>query len=147
MAAHHGLRYHPLYGRWNGMVQRCRDKNHVRYAKYGGKGITVCERWLSFPNFLADMGEPPVGTSIERIDNSKGYSPENCIWADSSTQMRNTSRTRLIEFNGKTQCVMDWAKEIGINESSLRERLEKWPLEKALTKSKSINKGMKYGRV
>ena len=147
MAAHHGLRYHPLYGRWNGMVQRCHDKNHVRYAKYGGKGITVCERWLSFPNFLADMGEPPAGASIERIDNSKGYSPENCIWADSSTQMRNTSRTRLIEFNGKTQCVTDWAKEIGIHESSLRERLTKWPVEKALTKSKSMNKGIKNGRL
>lgn len=145
MAAHHGLRYHPLYKRWNGMVQRCRDKNHVRYAKYGGKGITVCERWLSFPNFLADMGEPPAGATIERIDNSKGYSPENCVWADYSTQMRNTSRTRLIEFNGKTQCVTDWAKEIGINERSLRERLEKWPLERALTQSKSMNKGIQNG--
>jgi hypothetical protein len=84
------------------------------------------------------MGEHPVGASIERKDNSKGYFPENCIWANSVVQMRNTKRTRIIEFNGKSQCVTDWAKEIGIQESSLRERLDKWPLEKALTQASKV---------
>ena len=134
----HGLRYHPLYGRWLMMWQRCHNPKNNRYKDYGEKGIIVCERWKDFRNFLNDMGEPPVGASIERKDNSKGYSPENCIWANSFVQMRNTKRTRLIEFNGKSQCVTDWAKEIGIQESSLRERLDKWPLEKALTQASKV---------
>ena len=132
----HGLRKHPLYGRWLMMWQRCTNPSQLRYADYGGKGITVCERWKNFANFLEDMGEAPAGTTIERLDNSKGYSPDNCIWATRSVQMRNTSRTRVLEFNGKTQCVSDWAKELGLNESSLRERLAKWGIEKALTHPK-----------
>ena len=134
----HGLRYHPLYGRWLMMWQRCHNPKNNRYKDYGEKGIIVCERWKDFRNFLNDMGEPPVGASIERKDNSKGYFPENCIWANQSVQMRNTKRTRIIEFNGKSQCVTDWAKEIGIQESSLRKRLDKWPLEKALTKVSKV---------
>lgn len=133
MRHRHGLRYHPLYGRWLMMWQRCTNPANARYKDYGAKGIIVCERWKNFANFLADMGEAPIDATIERKDNSKGYSPENCIWATKSVQMRNTSRTRIIEFNGKAQCITDWANEIGINESSLRERLEKWPVEKALT--------------
>lgn len=135
----HGLRYHPLYGRWIGIHQRCYDKNHVRYKFYGGKGITVCERWHSFPNFLEDMGMPEKGMSIERIDTNRGYSPDNCKWASSYEQMRNTSRTRIIEFNGERKCVVDWALSVGIDESSMRERLSKWPLEKALTTRKIRN--------
>ena len=132
----HGLRYHPLYGRWLMMWQRCTNPKCRAYERYGAIGIEVCERWKNFKNFLEDMGEAPMGMSIERKDNSKGYTPENCVWANSSQQMRNTKRTRILEFNGKKQCVMDWAKELGITESSLRERLTKWPLEKALTQSK-----------
>jgi hypothetical protein len=120
------------------MWQRCHNPKNNRYKDYGEKGIFVCERWKDFRNFLTDMGEPPVGASIERKDNSKGYSPENCIWANGFVQMRNTKRTRIIEFNGKFQCVTDWAKEIGIQESSLRERLDKWPLEKALTQVSKV---------
>ena len=132
----HGLRQHPLYTRWLMMWQRCTNPNQPRYKDYGGKGIFVCDRWKNFANFLNDMGEAPPETTIERIDNLKGYTPENCIWATRKVQMRNTSRTRLIEFNGKTQCVLDWAKEIGLEESSLRERLAKWTVEKSLTTPK-----------
>jgi hypothetical protein len=132
----HGLRYHFLYTRWLSIKGRCTNPKHERYADYGGRGITLCDRWHEFPNFLEDMGEPLPKQSIERIDNDKGYCKENCIWTDSNTQMRNTRRNRKLEFNGKVLCVNDWAKELGINESSLRERLEKWPLEKALTQPK-----------
>ena len=132
----HGLRYHPLYGRWLMMWQRCTNPKQARYKDYGAKGISVCDEWKNFAVFLKDMGEPPVGASIERIDNSKGYSPGNCIWATNEVQMRNTSRTRIIEFNGKKQCVADWAKELGLNEASLRERLTKWTIEKSLTQPK-----------
>lgn len=135
----HGFRYTKLYGRWLGIRQRCNDPNHVRYERYGGRGITVCERWSSFENFLADMGEPPQGASIERIDNDKGYSPDNCIWATSKQQSRNQSRARFYEFDGKNQCISDWAKDLGINEASLRERLSKWSVEKALSTRKVSN--------
>jgi hypothetical protein len=137
----HGLRYHPLYGRWLGMSQRCNDPAHVRYADYGGKGVTVCERWRSFPNFLEDMGMPADGMSIERIDGNKGYEPGNCVWATTAQQSRNKSSNRFYELNGKSQCMTDWAKELGISPTTLSERLSKWPLERALTTAKLPNQG------
>ena len=71
------------------MKTRCTIEGRAGYKYWGGKGITVCERWLVFDNFFADMGHPPHGTSLDRIDNSKGYSPENCRWADIHTQVHN----------------------------------------------------------
>ena len=142
----HGYRYHPLYGRWLGMVQRCNDPNHVGYQKYGGKGVAVCDRWRSFPNFLEDMGEPAPGMSIERLDNGKGYEPGNCVWATTSSQSRNKTNNRFYEHDGKKQCLSDWAKELGISPTTLSERIEKWPLEKALTTRKLPNKGKRNDR-
>jgi hypothetical protein len=71
------------------MMQRCNSPNHPAYADYGGRGIRVCERWHSFVNFLVDMGEPPPGLSIDRINNDGDYEPGNCRWATRSEQMRN----------------------------------------------------------
>lgn len=87
----HGLRYHPLYETWKGMKQRCSNPNHQDYIDYGGRGITVCNRWRnSFSNFLEDMGEKPSPEySIERRNNNEGYDPENCYWATKSEQMKN----------------------------------------------------------
>lgn len=137
----HGFRYHPLYSRWLGMVQRCNDPNHVRYAMYGGKGVMVCERWRDFPNFLEDMGMPEPGMSLERLDNNGDYCPENCVWATASQQTRNKSCNRNITFNGETKCLQDWATAIGLSFSALNERLSKWTLERALTTPKLSNKG------
>ena len=75
------------------MISRCTKPNNPNYQSYGGRGITVCDRWLSFENFLVDMGLRPDGLSINRIDNDPGYSPENCEWADSKTQSRNKRNT------------------------------------------------------
>jgi hypothetical protein len=77
------------------MISRCSNPNDDSYPQYGARGISVCERWLRFENFLADMGERPRGTSIDRIDGRKGYSPDNCRWATRSEQAQNTTRAKL----------------------------------------------------
>lgn len=80
----------PTYSSWRAMVRRCRCSTTDHYDVYGGSGIDICEEWAKFENFLNDMGERPEGTSIDRIDNSKGYFKENCRWATSSQQAYNT---------------------------------------------------------
>ena len=78
-----------VYLTWQGMMGRCFVKSNGNYCKYGAKGITVCERWKIFENFLADMGERPGNLQIDRIDNNKGYSPENCRWTTSKVNNNN----------------------------------------------------------
>ncbi|MFJ4469497.1 hypothetical protein ACIP2X_18665 [Streptomyces sp. NPDC089424] len=85
----HGRFGTTLYTTWARMIQRCTNPDHPRWADYGGRGITVCERWRDFSNFLADMGECPPGLTLDRIDNDGGYEPGNCRWADYSTQNLN----------------------------------------------------------
>jgi hypothetical protein len=77
------------YIRWLSMLQRCCNPNNTAYDYYGGRGISVCERWHTFDNFLSDMGEPPPGLSIDRIDVNGDYEPGNCRWATASEQVRN----------------------------------------------------------
>lgn len=126
----------PEYMVWNAMKARCLNPKNKRFKEYGGRGITVCESWLKFENFFADMGMRPSGKhSIERKNNNLGYSPDNCIWADADTQHRNRSDNRFITFNGKTKILTDWANELGINKTTLRLRLKSWPIERALTES------------
>ena len=112
------------YSRWQAMKRRC-VINDVRVRKYYiNKGITVCARWEhSYINFLNDMGECPDGMTLERIDNSLGYSPGNCRWATPYEQSRNKNSNRNLRFNGNTMCLNDWAKAIGISKSGLRYRL------------------------
>lgn len=77
------------YSVWKGMRKRCNNTNEPAYKNYGGRGIKVCERWNDYTNFLADMGEPPKGLSLDRIDNDKGYYPDNCRWATKTEQANN----------------------------------------------------------
>lgn len=88
----------PTYNSWRAMRARCLRPDDTRYERYGGRGIKICERWRdSFANFLADMGEKPPGTSLDRIDNDGDYMPGNCRWADSKTQVRNSSQFALTD--------------------------------------------------
>lgn len=86
-----------VYSCWSSMLNRCNNQNNAAYKRYGGRGITVCETWLKFENFLQDMGEPNLNESIDRINNDKGYYKENCRWATAKTQNRNKSNTKLTQ--------------------------------------------------
>jgi hypothetical protein len=120
---------------WTNMVQRCTNKNRHDYPSYGGRGIAVCQEWReSFLAFYDHMGAKPEATSLDRIDNSLGYQPDNCRWATKDQQMQNTRSTRLITFNDETMGLNAWAKRLGVCHETLRVRLNKWPLELAMTK-------------
>ena len=86
------------YNTWRSMIARCSNEDHPRYKYYGQRGITVCQRWMSFEVFLGDMGTRPEGTtSIDRINNNDGYHPKNCRWADQKTQVQNSARCILTD--------------------------------------------------
>lgn len=125
-----------IYNAWCHMIQRCTNVDDIGYKNYGGRGIKVCKRWRSFPNFLEDMGEPPTKKhSIHRIDNEGDYNKDNCEWATKKQQARNRRNNHLITFNGKTQCVSELAEETRIPYNTLWARIYKlgWSVEKALT--------------
>lgn len=133
------------YNVWLSMKQRCYNPNVFGYERYGGRGITICERWLnSFENFLADMGERPSSEySIDRIDGDKGYEPSNCRWATKKEQGNNRCTNLRIEWRGEVKTVAQWAEElypsIGVSRKTLYERLRKgWPVEKAFTEPLSL---------
>jgi len=122
------------YRSWDSMIQRCTNPNSPDYKRYGGRGITVCKRWLKFPNFLKDMEARPQNRTLERINNDNGYHKSNCKWASRKQQDRNKRSNRFFTFNGKTQCMSDWAKEYNIHISTFQKRLKLgWLIEKALT--------------
>lgn len=129
----HGCKGTPAYGVWQGMLQRCTNPRHQNWPDYGRRGITVCERWHAFPNFLADMGQPPDGGTIERSDNGGNYEPGNCFWATRKTQARNTRRNIVIEFRGRSQPLSAWAEELGVSYWKLHARYKLgWPQERIL---------------
>jgi len=126
--------FHREYNIWKGMIARCTDKRHRYFFHYGARGIWVCDGWIkSFNNFISDMG-PSNGLSLDRIDNSLGYSPENCRWATMHEQQNNRTVTTFITFDGKTLPLAQWARSIGVRVKTLRARLARgWSVEKALT--------------
>ncbi|MDE1138152.1 MAG: hypothetical protein PW999_00565 [Paraburkholderia tropica] len=117
------------------MRSRCTNPGDISYQRYGARGISVCERWDNFENFLADMGPRPTNShSLEREDNNGNYEPGNCRWATAIEQSRNTRRNRMLTFDGRTQCVAKWADEIGIHRLTLQRRLRLgWSVEKTLS--------------
>ena len=130
----HGMTKTREYVAWYHMKRRCYNKNYKKYKNWGGRGITVCNRWLKFENFYKDMGKRPARTSIDRIDNNGNYEPNNCRWATVKEQNNNRRSNRLLTFNRKTQNITQWTNELGINRSTLYSRLRYgWSVEKALT--------------
>lgn len=134
----HGKSTTPTYKIWRGMLDRCHNQNSPNYPSYGGKGISVCDKWRkNFLAFLADMGERPSQShTIDRKDWSLGYSPDNCKWATRTEQANNKSNNRLLDFNGKSQSVAMWARELGISRGLIASRLDRGlPVDRALSQT------------
>lgn len=111
----HGLSGTRVYNSWANMMARCYKPSRHDYYRYGGRGIKVCKRWHSILNFFADMGHPPAGKSLDRINNERGYSPSNCRWASLFEQARNTRRNVYVEIDGEKMCVAEWSRRAGLH--------------------------------
>lgn len=130
----HGLTGQRPYRIWRHILNRCENPKTKHYDRYGGRGITVCERWQRFENFLADMGLPFEGATIDRINNDDGYYKENCRWATMKEQISNTKRNIWIAYNGERKTLRQWAEVTGVNHCTLRGRLKSgWDIGKALS--------------
>ena len=131
----HGMTHTKIYSVWNQMMQRCNNPKNQAYANYGGRGITVCSRWHDISKFREDMGDPPNGTSIDRINNDGNYEPGNCRWATRKEQAHNR-RSKVIYWthSGKTLCLNEWSKLLGVSPGMLHKRHKLgWPVDKILT--------------
>ncbi len=118
---------------WSSMKQRCSNKNAQSYKRYGGRGITYDKRWDTFEIFLADMGERPVGTTLDRIDVDGNYTKNNCRWATVKEQSNNKSSNMYIKYNGKTLTATQWSEATGIDCRNIYWRIKKgWSIEKVL---------------
>lgn len=146
----HGMsKNHPIYTTWCNMRRRCYDVNYPKYLTYGLEGIKVCKRWReSFVHFLEDMGKKPSpDLSIERVKNKQHYScghceeclannwDANCVWGTDEQQANNTRSNHLLTFNGKTQTIAQWAREVDLSYACLISRINRlgWSDNKALT--------------
>lgn len=112
-----------VYSIWASMRDRCNNPKNKAFPHYGGRGIKVCERWNDYEAFKSDMGDRPAGMSINRINNDGDYCPENCKWATTAEQANNKRSNRLLTYEGKTQTVMQWARELSINHDAVYGRL------------------------
>jgi hypothetical protein len=126
----------PEWSSWSGMKSRCSDPKARQFKNYGARGIRVSEEWnKSFERFLADMGPSPgEGYSIDRIDNNGDYCKGNCRWATKKQQASNTRVNHVIEFNGQSKTLMQWAEILGLRYGTIRMRIaDGWSAERALT--------------
>jgi hypothetical protein len=121
----HGMHNTPEWRAWKDMKARCSNPRLGNYSRYGGRGITVCDRWQIFENFIADVGRrPSADHSLERKDNDGNYEPGNVRWATRLEQARNTRRNRMIEIDGKSLTISEWARERGVSRFRIRDRLD-----------------------
>lgn len=120
----HGATDTRAYRAWCRMKQRCGNPSTRGYNVWGGRGIAVCDRWRSsFESFLRDMGPCPPGGSLDRIDNERGYEPSNCRWASQRQQCNNQRRNVRITYDGRTETLADWAREMDLPYATLHRRI------------------------
>jgi hypothetical protein len=139
----HGMTGTKEHFAWKDMLARCSRESHVQFKDYGGRGISVCDRWKEFSNFFEDMGVAPAGTSIDRKNNNGGYSKENCRWATRKEQNRNRRNNILVTIDGVTQCATDWAIEYGISPVTALFRINKG-VDPSVAVSAKPQKGKKW---
>ena len=108
---------------WRAMIARCTNPKHEAFGNYGARGITVCERWRNYEAFAFDMGPRPEGGTVERQDNSKGYSPENCCWATRTEQGRNKRNNVMVEMDGERLALSEWAERYSIKYQTVWRRI------------------------
>jgi len=121
---------------WYGVKHRTSNPEHSSFENYGARGIDLCDRWKNLETFYRDMvGSYAPGLELERIDNDKGYSPENCRWANQKVQANNRRSSRMITIGGRTMTLAQWTDQSGIKPSTVRQRFYgmKWPIEKEQT--------------
>ncbi len=136
MYCKHGLSREKIYSIWSDMKSRCKNPKNRNYKNYGGRGISICEDWNNpcvFFEWAFSHGYKD-GLSIDRIDNEKDYSPDNCRWATHKQQARNTRRNRLLTFKGETRCISEWAEITGMSKNVIKSRLNAgWKIENVFT--------------
>ena len=133
-ASTHNMSRTPIYRIWNTMRQRCQNDKNPHWSSYGGRGITVCDRWQTFENFYSDVGDPKKGMTLERCDNNKGYEPGNVYWASRLTQANNRRTNVYLSLSGETKTIAEWGRITGLGKSVIKRRLELgWPVWKVLT--------------
>lgn len=122
------------YRAWCAMVARCTNPKSDAYPWYGGRGVSVCERWLDFELFMKDMGRAPDGMSIERTNYDGNYEPGNCRWATKIEQANNTRANVFLEWNGRKLTVAQWCRELGLKPATVYRRLKLgWSVDRALS--------------
>lgn len=121
----HGMRWSRAYTIWSLMKKRCDDPKCKAYKNYGGRGISYDPSWRKFENFFADMGDPPLGTELDRRDNMSGYSKNNCRWVSRSVNARNKRVNRYVQFGAENLCLKDWTNKLGISQPTPYDRARK----------------------
>lgn len=136
------------YKSWQAMLTRCTNPKVKSFADYGARGITVCDRWKTFANFLADMGERPPGTTLDREKNEVGYEPGNCRWATKITQARNTRANVKLTYQGKEMTQAEFSELIGMNPSTVSYRMRAgWTIEQIAATPAHTGNRIKKGTV
>jgi len=140
LSTKHGMYGTPVYNVWNSMMDRCcNPKNHA-FENYGGRGISVDQSWFEFETFFADMGLPPEGMSLERLNNNLGYSKENCKWATWSEQANNRRSCVSLIYKNETKTVTQWAVHLNIPRSLIFDRLRSdWPVARIFETPKRVH--------
>lgn len=137
----------PTYQSWSQARDRCRNPRNKSYPRYGGAGVTVHARWDSFATFLADMGERPPGTTLDRLDGAKGYEPGNCRWATPAEQRRNSRTIKWLTHEGVTLCCADWAARLGMPRDKLYSRIRRgWSIARVISEQGDARCGKSCSR-